>query len=220
MVAEIFTPANVAFLGRGAGVTLLLSITGVLTGFILGVVGGVVRTYPSRLCYVVRPMVWLYVEVFRRTPLLILVLLSYFGLALAGVEVSKLVVAIIATSVYSIAYMIENIRAGIESLPRTQWDAGLALGMTGFQLLRYIIFPQALRLSIPPSIGFMQSLIKDTSMVSIIGLVELTHSGVILRYKFPLLSFYIFGAVMIAYFVICYPLSWLGARMERRIRHE
>jgi polar amino acid transport system permease protein len=216
----IFTPDNLLLLLKGAGTTLLLSVVGVAVGVVLGVIGGVIKTYPSKICLVLRPVVWLYVEIFRRTPLLILILLSYFWLAMAGIEASNMAVAIIAVSIYSVAYMVENIRAGIESLPHAQWDAGLALGMTGRQLLRSIILPQALKLSIPPSVGFMQSLVKDTSMATIIGVVELTHAGVILRYKFPLGSFYIFGSVMVAYFLICYPLSWLGTYMERRLKRD
>jgi len=218
MITEIFTPSNLLLLCKGAATTILLSAVGVAVGVTFGTVGGILRTYPSRLCYLLSPVVWLYVEAFRRTPLLILILLAYFGLALVKIEASNLLVAIVAVGIYSIAYMVENIRAGIESLPQAQWDAGLALGMTGTQLLVNVIMPQALKLSIPPSIGFMQSLVKDTSMATIIGLVELTHSGVILRYKFPFSSFYILGAVMIAYFLICYPLSWLGDRMERRLK--
>jgi len=220
MIENIFSLTNLKLLGRGAAMTLLLASVGVTAGAIFGTVLAVVRTYPARAFRLMTPLVWLYVEIFRRTPLLILILLTYFGLALAKVEVSNVVVAIVAISITSIAYMCENVRAGIESLPRAQWDAGFALGMHGWQTLFYIILPQALRLAIPPSIGFMQSLIKDTSMATIIGIVELTHAGVILRYRFPLGSFYIFGAVMIAYFLICYPLSWAGDFAERRLRRE
>ncbi|MEM3658657.1 MAG: amino acid ABC transporter permease [Candidatus Hadarchaeum sp.] len=218
MLARVFTSANIELLLRGAGHTLLLSSVGIIFGAMVGGIFAIVRTYPTRLLIPVRILIWIYTEIFRRTPLLILILLSYFGLAIVKIKVSNLFVALVAVSAASIAYMAENIRAGINSLPYTQWEAGFALGLRGFQVLYYVVLPQALRISIPPSIGFFQSLIKDTSMATIIGIVELTHAGVILRYRFPLASFYIFGAVMVAYFLICFPLSWAGDRVERRLK--
>ena len=219
MLERIFALPNMILLARGAGMTLLLASAGVVVGGLAGTLLAILRTYPARALRPVVPLVWAYVEVFRRTPLLILILLTYFGLALAKIYVSNVVVALVAVCVNATAYMCENIRAGINSIPRAQWDASFALGMNGWQTLFYIILPQALRLALPPSIGFMQSLVKDTSMATIIGIVELTHAGVILRYRFPLGAFYIFGAVMVAYFLICFPLSWAGTFAERRLGH-
>ena len=218
MIHEIFDLSIWQLLAKGAAMTLLLSIVGCVVGIVLGILGGIVRTYPSRVCYAFGPLVWLWVEVFRRTPLMILMLLSYFGLAHAGFVVPPLLVGLLAVSVYSVAYMTENVRAGIEAIPKSQWDAGLSLGMNNWHLLVCVIMPQALRISIPPSIGFMQSLVKDTSVATIIGLVELTHVSQFLRYRFPAASFTIFGIALLLYFMICYPLSWFGDHVERKVR--
>jgi len=218
MIREVFGLSSWQLLVKGAAMTLLLSIAGVVVGTVLGIFGGIIRTYPSRVCYALRPLVWLWVEVFRRTPLMILMLLSYFGLAHTGFVVPPLLVGLLAVCVYSVAYMTENIRSGIEAIPKSQWDAGLSLGMNSWHLLVCVIMPQALRISIPPSIGFMQSLVKDTSVATIIGLVELTHVSQLLRYRFPAAGFTIFGTVLLLYFIICYPLSWFGDHAERKVR--
>jgi len=218
MLSQVFGPATWSLLGRGARMTVLLSAVGIVVGVIFGILGGIIRSYPSKSCIILRPIVWLWVEIFRRTPLLILMLLSYFGLAYTGMIVPPLVVGIVAVCLYSTAYMTENFRSGIQAIPRTQWDGGLSLGMSGRQLLIYVILPQAFRISIPPSIGFIQSLVKDTSVATIIGLVELTHVSMLLRYRYTAASFYIFVAVLLIYFAICYPLSWLGDRAERRFK--
>ena len=198
--------------------TLVLSLIGIMAGLGIGLTGGIIRTWETTVFILIKPVVILYTEVFRRVPLIVLLLLSYFLTGIFNVEVSTFEVAVIGVVVYSGAYMIENIRTGIEAIARTQWEAGKGIGLTNLQLYRYVILPQGLRISIPASLSFIQSLVKDTSMAVIIGLHEITRVGVILRFKEPLGSFWIFLAIMILYFVICWPLQKLGDILEERVK--
>lgn len=217
-IFRIFTWPNTVFLLQGARMTLVLSLIGIMAGLGIGLIGGVIRTCEITVFKLIKPIVILYTEVFRRVPLIVLLLLSYFLTGVFDVEVSTFGIAAIGIVVYAGAYMIENMRAGIEAIPKTQWEAGKGIGLTNAQLYRYVILPQGLRISIPASLSFMQSLVKDTSMAVIIGLLEITRVGIILRFKEPMGSFWIFFAIMILYFIICWPLQKLGDILERRVR--
>jgi len=214
---ELFAPGNFNFLLLAAVVTIELSLIAIAAGSIIGLIFGLIRTVQSRILIVPKIIVIFYVESFRRVPLLVLILLSFFAIAVSGFEVSAFFVGSIAISIYAGAYMTENIRAGIEAIRPQQWDAAKALGMTVFQQLYYIIFPQAMRIIIPPSTGFFLGLIKDTSLISVIEVVEITYAAHIIRYK-TAESFSVFAAAFFLYFVICYPLSKLGSYLERRLR--
>jgi polar amino acid transport system permease protein len=146
-----------------------------------------------------------------------LLLFGFFGVSLFGIEVSALSAAAFGVIAYGGAYMAENIRGGIEAIRKQQWEAGAALGLTQYQQLRIVILPQALRIIIPPSVGFFVGLIKDTAVATIVGFVELTHAAVIIRYRIGE-SFTVFAAVMAIYFVLCYPIATFGRYLERRLQ--
>jgi polar amino acid transport system permease protein len=198
-------------------VTIELSLIGIAAGLIIGLILGLIRTIKSRVLIVPKLIAICYVESFRRVPLILLILFSFYLLAITGFKVSTFFVASFAISIYSGAYMAENIRAGIEAIRPQQWDAAKALGLTTFQEMFYIILPQAIRVIIPPTIGFSLGLVKDTSLASIIEVVDITYAASIIRYK-TAESFSVFGAVMLLYFVVCFPLSRLGQYAERRFR--
>lgn len=198
--------------------TLLLSLIGIVGGAIIGVLGAAVQTYPGRWAVAAKIVLVLYVQFVRRVPLLILLLLSHVGLFAVGIRPSNLTIASVAIVLYAGAYLIEIIRSGVEALPTGQWDAGVSIGLTHTQVLLHVILPQSFRMSLAASASFIQSLIKDTSMAVIVGLVELTQAGLVLRYRFPLESFWIFAALLILYFLICYPISVLSDRLEKKVK--
>ncbi|MCG3162367.1 MAG: Membrane-bound lytic murein transglycosylase F [Acidobacteria bacterium] len=155
----------------GAPMTLLISILGMAVAIVIGLMVALIYLYAPQ------PLSWLaraYVELFRGTPLLIQLYLIFYGLPNIGIRLSPLVAAVVGLGLNYAAYEAENYRAGIEAIPRGQMEAALSLGMTRAQSLRYVIVPQAMRLVIPPVTNDFIALFKDSSIVSVITMVELT----------------------------------------------
>src|SRR5215475_7135530 len=155
----------------GAPMTLLISVLGMAVAIIIGLAVALIYLYAPR------PASWLargYVELFRGTPLLIQLYLIFYGLPNIGLRLSPLLAAVVGLGLNYGAYEAENYRAGIEAIPRGQMEAALSLGMTRAQSLRHVIVPQAMRLAIPPVTNDFIALFKDSSIVSVITMVELT----------------------------------------------
>ncbi len=216
MGSQLFTYPNLILLFQGALVTIGLSLIGFTGGTLIGTIMVALRSVPGPLGWPAKLVSILYVDTLRRVPLLVVLLFGFFGLSLFGFEVSALAAAACGVVAFAGAYMAENIRGGLEAVRKQQWEAAAALGLTGYQQLRIVILPQALRVIIPPSVGFFVGLIKDTSIATIVGFVELTHAGVIIRYRIGE-SFTVFAAIMALYFLMCYPVARFGQRMERRL---
>lgn len=160
---------------------------------------------------------WTYVYVIRGTPLLMQLFLVYYGLPiLLGYSIPAFLTALVGLSVYATAYLGEIVKAGLQSVDVGQKEAAKALGMTGIQEFRYIVFPQTLKLIIPNAAGFFIALVKDSSLVSAIGFVELTRSSklVIARTFQP---FTIYLVVAIVYFIVCYGMSKFSKKLEERL---
>ncbi len=138
---------------------------------------------------------------------------------LLGFDVPAFVSASIALIAYTTAYLADIWRGSIESIPKAQWEAGTSLGLSWIQQFRYVILPQAIKVSIPPTIGFAVQVIKNTSLTSIIGFVELTRQGQILN-NVTFRPFVIFTMVGVIYFVVCYPLSIYSKRLEAKLTVE
>lgn len=156
---------------QGAPMTLLISVSGMALAIALGLLLALINLYAPQ------PFAWLaraYVELFRGTPLLIQLYLIFYGLPNIGIKLSPLVAAIIGLGLNYAAYEAENYRAGIQAIPRGQMEAALSLGMTRGQSLRHVIVPQAMKLVIPPVTNDFIALFKDSSIVSVITMVELT----------------------------------------------
>ena len=205
--------ANFSFLLKGAAVTLALAAVSVVLASVIGVVAAVSRSYgglPIRMLAVV------YLYLMRGTPLLVLVFAAYYVLPYAGIDVSPAAGGVLVVSLYFGAYISEVFRAALQSVPRGQWDAGRALGMHGPRLMWIVVVPQALRLAGPPFVNTCIMLVKGTSLVSVIGLAELTMTGreVVERTLAP---FQVFGGVAAIYFVVCYALSLCGDALEARL---
>jgi polar amino acid transport system permease protein len=207
--------ANLPFLLRGAVITLELSVVCVVLASAIGVVAALARSHGGLAA---RGIALIYLYLMRGTPLLVMVFAAYYLLPYIGIDVDPATGGALVVSLYYGAFMSEVFRAALESVPRGQWDAGRALGMHGYWLVGIVIVPQALRLSGPPFINTCIMLVKGTSLVSVIGLAELTLSGreVVERTLAP---FQVFGGVALIYFVICYSLSLCGKALEARLPH-
>lgn len=199
-------------LAEGFLLTLQLSAIAILLGSTVGLVAALLRT--SRF----RPVVWMiegYVGLFRGTPLLMQLFFIYFGLPILGVNVDRFLSVVAALTLYSGAYISEIVRAGIESVARGQRDAAQSLGFTFAQTMRHVVIPQAGLVALPPLVGFYISVVKDTSLATIIGYSELLRGaqGIIDRTARPIEVYLVVGLL---YFAICYPLSRAAARLEKR----
>ncbi len=208
-----FTWTYFFYLVQSIGWTLVLSAL----AFVLGGVGGFLMMLAriSPRAWLRRPAL-LFIECIQGIPLLILLFIVYFGLSVYGLVLPALVAASIAMMIYASAYLGDIWRGCVEAMPRPQWEASECLSLTRWQTLRLVIIPQAVRLSLPPTIGFLVQLIKMTSLASVIGFVELTHAGQIINNSIfqPFLVFVLVGTF---YFLLCYPLSRWSASMERKL---
>jgi len=156
-----------------------------------------------------------YVQIFQGTPLLMQLFLVYFGLALLGMDTSPLVAAAICLTLYASAYLTEIWRGCVNAIPKGQWEASTSLALSYAQQMRYVILPQALRVGIAPTVGFLVQIIKGTALASVIGFVELTKAGQMISnatYQ-PFLAYTFVGLL---YFALCFPLSWWSQRLENR----
>jgi len=200
------------YLFRGAEMTLLMAGASVLPATALGGVLALVHVFGRRTA---RSALQVYLFVVRGIPLLVLLTFVYYLLPLTGIDLPPFWGVVMAMSLYYAAFMSEVFRAGIESLPQAQWDAARSLGMTRHLMLRIVIFPQALRLAAPPFVSLCVSLVKATSLVSIVGLWEPTMASreVVERTLAP---FQIFIGAALIYFCICYTLALYGRCLERR----
>lgn len=154
-----------------------------------------------------------YINLFQGTPLLMQLFLCFFGLAALGIEVSPWVAAGVALTLYSSAFLGEIWRGCVEAIPKGQWESSASLAMSYFEQMRHVILPQALRIAIPPTVGFSVQVVKGTALASIIGFVELTKAGTMIT-NATFQPFTVYGTVAVLYFALCYPLSWYARRLE------
>jgi polar amino acid transport system permease protein len=200
------------FLLKGLQWTLVLSAIAFVTGIVSGLGVALVRT--SGIRPLERVTGW-YINLFQGTPLLMQLFVVYFGLALIGLKLDAWVAVAIGFTLHASAYLGEIWRGSIEAVPKGQTEAANALSLSYASRMRDVILPQAFRISLPATIGFLVQLIKGTSLASIVGFTELARAGSMvsnLTFK-PIL---VFGIVGLMYFVICWPLSLLGTRLERK----
>ena len=187
----------IAFLGGGLAALALL-----LWRYAYPKIGGLFTSY--------------YIQLWQGTPLLLQLFLVFFGLPMLGIDVSPLLAAGVALTLYAGAFLAEIWRGCIDAIPRGQWDASASLGMNFITQMRYVILPQALKIAVPPTVGFLVQLLKSTALASIVGFNELTRTGQILA-NATFQPFLIYGLVAIIYFIMCYPLT-VGSRiLERRL---
>jgi His/Glu/Gln/Arg/opine family amino acid ABC transporter permease subunit len=201
------------YLLRGAGMTLLMAAVSVVPATLCGMALAVAQVFGNRA---VKSIVVAYLFLIRGIPLLVLLTFTYYLLPLTGIDLPPFWGVVVVFALYYAAFMSEVFRAGILSLPRAQWDAARSLGMTRRLMLQIVIFPQALRLASPPFVSLCANLVKATSLVSIVGLWELTMASreIVERTLAP---FQIFLGAAVVYFCICYTLALYGRHLERRV---
>jgi polar amino acid transport system permease protein len=193
--------------------TVALTAIAFAGGGLLGLLFLVLRVVPAR------PVNWLamgYIQAIQGTPLLGQLFVFYFGLGIFGYDVSPWFAAALALSIYSSAFLAEIWRGCVQAIPRTQWEASASLGLGFLEQLRYVIVPQAFRIAIPPTVGFLVQVVKNTSLASVIGFVELTRAGQIVNGA-TFQPFIVYSAVAAIYFAMCFPLSRLSQHLERRL---
>ena len=199
----------------GAGVTIQITVLSTAIGFVIGLVVGVARISHLRP---LRLLAEVYVEFFRGTSLLVQIFLFYFALpVITGQRIDPFIAAISACGINSGAYVAEIFRAGIQSVDEGQMEAGRSLGMTWLQTMRYIIVPQAFKRVIPPLGNEFIAMLKDSSLVSVIGFEELTRRGQLIIAK-TYGSFEIWMSVAVIYLVMTLTISRFVAYLERRCR--
>jgi len=160
-----------------------------------------------------------YVQVFQGTPLLIQLFLAYFGLGLFGIDVSPWIAAGGALTLYASAYLAEIWRGCVDAIPRGQWEAADSLALSFGEKLRHVVAPQALRIAVAPTVGFLVQVIKGTALASIIGFVELTKTGTMIT-NATFRPFAVYACVALMYFALCWPVSAFSKRLERKMRRD
>lgn len=201
-----------AFL-QGAKLTLILAVASTIFGFLLAVVLALLRVSHLKL---LRWPAAVYIEFIRGTPLLVQILIAWLVLPFLGLKLPILYAGLLALVVNTSAYQAEAIRGGIQSIPTGQMEAATSLGMTRFQAMRHVVLPQAFRLTLPPLGNEFIILLKDTSLVSVIGVVELTQIGRIFSAQtFLVLETWL--AVALVYFVMTYALAVGLRHLEKRL---
>jgi polar amino acid transport system permease protein len=203
---------HLIFLGHGALWTIGLSVIALVGGGIAGFAVALCRISPNP---VVRLLSAGYVQLIQGTPLLVIMFLTYFGLPSIGFSISPLAAASVSLTIYVAAYLGEIWRGCIESVPRPQWEAAEGLALSRTQRMTKVILPQAIRIATPPTVGFMVQIIKNTSLASVVGFVELARSGQIINNSL-FEPFVIYAVIAVVYFALCYPLSRLSRRLEQR----
>lgn len=203
--------AHMQFLFDGLLWTVGLSLIAFAGGGALGFLVALGASYGPRWS---RLLVSLYVKLIQGTPLLVLLPLVYFGLPSLGLNIAPLTAAGLALSVYVSAYLGEIWRGCLASVPRTQSEAAECLALRWHQRVLHVLLPQAVKIATPPTVGFMVQIVKNTSLASAIGFVELARAGQIINNS-TFEPFVIFMIVAALYFALCYPLSVLSRRLER-----
>jgi len=193
--------------------TLLLSAAAFAGGAVGGLLVALMRT--SRFAWLRWAAIG-YIKLFQGTPLLMQLFLAFFVPGIFGINVDPWGAAAIGLSLHASAFLGEIWRGCIEVVPQGQWEASSALGLRYWRQMRHIVLPQAFRIAIPPTVGFLVQLIKATALASIIGFVEITRAAQVIN-NATFQPFTIFGLVALTYFVICWPLSLYGRRMEQKL---
>lgn len=209
-----FAWIDVFYLVASVRWTVGLTAAAFLGGAVIGAVVAVMRAsrvVPLKLLAAV------YTQLVQGTPLLVWIFALFFGLAIFGFPVGPWTAAVCALSVYAGAFLGDIWRGALQAIPRTQWEAGASLGLRFLDQLRYVIAPQALRVATPPTVGFLVQLIKDTSLASTIGFIELTREGQATTAA-TFQPFAVYLTVAAIYFALCFPLTRLSRRLEGRLR--
>jgi polar amino acid transport system permease protein len=193
--------------------TVGLSLIAFVGGGLVGIALLVARTarWPGAERFVAG-----YVQLFQGTPLLMQLFLAYFGLALFGVDTSAWMAAAVALTLYTSAFLVEIWRGCVAAVPKGQWEAAQSLALSFGEQLRHVILPQATRIAIAPTVGFLVQVVKGTALASVIGFVELTKAGTMIT-NATFQPFLVYSCVALLYFALCFPVSLYARSLERKL---
>jgi len=208
--------ASFPFFLKGVRMTIIVSLLSLVGGTILGFCIGIGRNSRIR---VLRYSFSLYVDFMRGTPFLVQIFIVFFIFPEWGIQMEAFQAAVFSLTLYAGAYISEIVAGGISTISPGQTEAAMATGMNWFQRLRFVVMPQALRPILPPLVGQYVLLIKDSSVISVIGLTDVTRVGWLTVQRIPE-GLMVFGLVGILYFLICYPLIRLSNWFEKRLTIE
>ncbi|MCI1466869.1 MAG: amino acid ABC transporter permease [Lactobacillus sp.] len=209
-----YSATNLRFLLQGLWVTIEVSIISILLSFIIGLILGTLRyvkiKYLSKIVGVI-------VDVIRNLPLLLIIFFTYFGLPDMGIRVNPMIAAITALVVFESAMLAEIVRAGIAAVPDGQMEGARSNGMSYAQALFHVVLPQALTMMIPALLSQFVSLVKDTSLATIIVLPELLYHAQIIYSQDPNFIIPMYAMIAVMYFILCFCLSRLAKYLQTRL---
>lgn len=217
-IKVLFMGDNFARLLSGLWVTVRISLISVVLSIILGVLLGMVMTIKNP---VTKALTKIYLEFVRIMPQLVLLFLVYFGLTKSfGINLSGEASSIIVFTIWGTAEMGDLVRGALISIPKHQYESGEVIGLNKIQIYRYIIIPQTLRRLIPLAINLTTRMIKTTSLIVLIGVVEVMKVAQQIieanRYTAPDAALWIYGTIFFLYFIVCWPISLLAGRLEKK----
>lgn len=201
------------FILDGAKWTILMSLAAFLFGGLLGLLVALARTSNIRS---LRFLALCYIQLFQGTPLLIQLFIVYFGLPIIGLQLDLWLALITGLSLHASGFLGEIWRGSIQAVPSGQSEAARALGLGYVSRMRDVVLPQAFRISLPATVGFMVNLVKGTALAALLGLTELTRSGQLMS-NITFEPVKVYATVGLVYFAICLPLTLVSARLERRL---
>lgn len=209
---------NMLRLLQGLWVALRISLISVVISIVLGILVGMLMTSKNKVIQVITRV---YLEIVRIMPQLVLLFIVYFGVTKAmGINLSAEAAAIIVFVFWGVAEMADLVRGSLISIPKIQYESSESLGLSRGQTYRYVIIPQIIRRMIPLSINLITRMIKTTSLVMMIGIVEVLKVGQQIieanRKTSPNAAFAIFATILLLYFIACWPISCLSKYLEKR----
>jgi polar amino acid transport system permease protein len=204
---------SLPFFLKGLWMTVAVSALSLAAGTVIGFIWGIVRASRSRF---IKTAIGAWVDLIRGTPFLVQVFIVFFLLPEFGIQLEAFPAAVIALANLAACFICEIVSAGILAVPPGQREAATATGLNWSQQLRFVVLPQAMRVILPPLVGQYVLLIKDSSVVSAIGVVDVTRVGWLTVQRIPQ-GLLVFGLVAILYFAVCYPLIQLSGRLEKKM---
>ncbi len=219
-IQVLFQGTNFLRLWEGLWVSLKIALISMLLSMILGIILGMIMTSKSKI---IRFICRVYLEIVRILPQLVLLFIVYFGAAKhLGMNLSGEISAVMVFTFWGTAEMGDLVRSALISIPAHQYESGYGLGMTKLQIYRYIIIPQTIRRLLPSLINLLTRMIKTTSLIVLIGVVEVVKVGKQIidasRYSNPTAALWVYGTIFVMYFLICYPFSKISSYLEKKIK--
>lgn len=211
---------SMPYILKGFGVTVLLSIFCIIVSVLFGILTGIICESEKKP---LRGLARIFITVFRGIPSLVVLYMVFFLLPEIGLELKSFPAAVIGLSFWGIANVGESIRGAIESLPKAQFEASAALGLSRPQTFLFVILPQAFRRVLPSLVGIISNMVQNTSLATFIGTTEFLKAAQYTIERIQMLekvsvSLTVYGMVMLGYFLICFPLSLLSKQLESRLR--